>query len=514
MNPALIDRTSVNHTTVEHADTKESRMTSPTATLSHLIDGDWLTGSGPDAESTNPAQPNDVVAAYSTANKEQLDQAIAAAQAAAAPWDKVGVLARGKVLRCAAQLLETRAEEVAALMTREEGKTLADARGEVGASVETLYYHAGAARRPDGVTFPSGSADELIRTVRRPVGTVGVITPWNFPLQIPVWKIAPALMWGNTVVWKPASDTPAVAVALAEIFAEAGVPAGVLNLVLGPGSMGADLVADPRIDAVTFTGSVPVGHAIRDVVIPRGGRLQMELGGHNPAIVLPDADMAGAAAFITAAAMSSTGQKCTATRRVITVGAAYDRLVPELTAKVQALRVGPGDDPDSEIGPLVSRRARDQVASAIEQAVAEGATVLAQADCPANDSGCFVAPTVLEGDASLTIASQEVFGPVTTVLRVDDLDAAIELANATPFGLTASVFTRDETVIRRCLDEVAAGLIKVNAPSTGSEVHAPFGGLRDSSFPAPREQGSDAVADFFSITKTAYLRALPSEGTS
>lgn len=424
------------------------------------------------------------------------------------------MLARGKVLRTAAQLLEARAEEIAALMTREQGKTLADSRGEVGASVETLYYHAGAARRPTGVTFPSANPDEVIRTVRRPVGTVGVITPWNFPLQIPVWKIAPALMWGNTVVWKPASDTPAMAVALAEIFAEAGVPAGVLNLVLGPGSMGADLVADRRIDAVTFTGSVPVGHSIRDVVIPRGGRLQMELGGHNPAIVLPDADMAGAAVFITAAAMNSTGQKCTATRRVIAVGTAYDSLVPELTAKVQALRVGPGADPDSEIGPLVSRRARDEVAGAIEQAICEGATVLAQADLPGQDAGCFVAPTVLEGEATLTIACEEVFGPVTTVLRVPDLDAAIELANATPFGLTASVFTRDEAAVRRCLDEVDAGLIKVNGPSTGSEVHAPFGGLRDSSFPAPREQGSDAVADFFSVTKTAYLRALPTQVTS
>lgn len=489
-------------------------MTSSTTVLSHLIDGEWLTGSGPATESTNPAQPDDIVASYNTAGDDQLDRAIVAAKGAATSWDRVGVLARGKVLRSAAQLLEARTEEIATLMTREQGKTLADSRGEVGASVETLYYHAGAARRPNGVTFPSANPDELIRTVRRPVGTVGVITPWNFPLQIPIWKIAPALMWGNTVVWKPASDTPAMAVALADIFAEAGVPPGVLNLVLGPGSMGAELVADPRIDAVTFTGSVPVGHAIRDAVIPRGGRLQMELGGHNPAIVLPDADMAAAAAFITSASMNSTGQKCTATRRIIVVGTAYDALVPELTTKVQALRVGPGSDPNSEIGPLVSRRAHSEVADAIEQAVSEGATILAQADAPMAEGGCYIAPTVLTGDASLTIATKEVFGPVTTVLRVADLDAAIELANATPFGLTASVFTRDEAAVRRCVDEVDAGLIKVNAPSTGSEVHAPFGGLRDSSFPAPREQGSDAVADFFSITKTAYLRALPSTVTS
>lgn len=487
-------------------------MTATTATLNHLIAGEWQAGNGSQAASTNPAQPHDTVAEYGTADSAQLNQAIEAAQAAARDWDSTGVLARGKILRNAAQILESRGEEIADLMTREEGKTLADSRGEVGASVETLYYHAGAARRPSGTTFPSANPDELIRTVRRPVGTVGVITPWNFPLQIPVWKIAPALMWGNTIVWKPASDTPAMAVALAEIFTEAGVPAGVLNLVLGPGTMGAELVGDPRIDAVTFTGSVPVGHAIRDAVIPRGGRLQMELGGHNPAIVLADADMAGAAAFITAAAMNSTGQKCTATRRVIAVGAAYDALVPELSAQVKALRVGPGDDSNNTIGPLVSARARDEVMSALEQATSEGATVLAQASLPEGlGDGCYVAPTLLEGEATLTIASEEVFGPVTTVLRVDDLDAAIELANATPFGLTASVFSRDEAAIRRCVDEVDAGLIKVNAPSTGSEVHGPFGGLKDSSFPAPREQGSDAVADFFSITKTAYLRALPSQ---
>lgn len=484
--------------------------TASTATLSHYIGGDWRPGSGKRAESTNPAAPEDVVAQYEIADSELLDAAITSAVGAARGWDELGVLARGKILRNAAQILERRAEEVAALMTREEGKTLADARGEVGASVETLYYHAGAARRPTGTTYPSASPDELVRTVRRPVGTVGVVTPWNFPLQIPCWKMAPALMWGNTVVWKPASDTPAVAVALAEVLAEAGVPAGVVNLVIGPGSLGSELVADPRIDAVTFTGSVPVGHMIRDIVIPRGGRLQMELGGHNPAIVLPDADMAGAAAFITAAAMNSTGQKCTATRRVIAVGSAYDRLVPELTAAVQALRVGPGDEDGAQVGPLVSRRARDEVAGSIEQAVGEGATILAQADAP-DDGGYYVAPTVLEGQASLTIANEEVFGPVTTVLRVDDLDAAIDLANATPFGLTASVFSRDEASIRRCVDHVAAGLVKVNAPSTGSEVHAPFGGLADSSFPAPREQGSDAVADFFSVTKTAYLRALPAD---
>ncbi len=486
-------------------------MNTPVLELKHLINGAWVAGSGEPATSTNPAGPSEVVATYTEAASQDLDAALVAAGHAAAAWDRLGVLARGKILRNAAGLMEEQAEELAVLMTREEGKILADARGEIGGAVETLYYHAGAARRPTGVTFPSANADEVVRSVRRPVGVVGVITPWNFPVQIPVWKIAPALMWGNTVVWKTASDTPALAAALAEIFVDAGVPDGVLNLLLAPGSLGAELVADPRVDAVTFTGSVPVGHRIREAVIGRGARLQMELGGHNPAVVLPDADIPSAASFIAAAAMGSTGQKCTATRRVIAVGSAYDQLKDALIGKVTALRVGSGLDDGIEIGPLVSERARSEVAAAIDQAVQQGAEVLAQADLPADTSGAYVAPTLLGGDDSLRIATEEVFGPVTLLMRAADLDAAIDLANATEFGLTASVFTRDEVVVRRCLDEIAAGLIKINGPSTGSEVHAPFGGVKQSSFPAPREQGSDAVADFFSVLKTAYLRAVPSE---
>lgn len=488
-------------------------MTSPTLELKHLINGEWVSGQGEPATSTNPANPDEVVASYSQATSADLDHAFTAAEEARAAWDKMGVLARGKILRTAARLVEERAEELAVLMTREEGKILADARGEMGGVVETLYYHAGAARRPNGVTYPSANPDEEIRSVRRPVGVVGVITPWNFPIQIPAWKIAPGLMWGNTVVWKPASDTPATAVAFAEILAEAGVPAGVLNLLLGPGKLGAELVADPRADAVTFTGSVPVGHQIRDAVVSRGGRLQMELGGHNPAVVMPDADITAAAGFVTAAAMGSTGQKCTATRRVIAVGSAYEELKSELSTRIGAMKVGDGLTEGSEIGPLVSARARDEVAAAIDNAVSQGARILAQAaisDSAGEGSpGHYVAPTLLEGDEALSISCEEVFGPVTLLMRAPDLDSAIALANSTEFGLTASVFSRDETVIRRCLDEIDAGLIKINGPSTGSEVHAPFGGVKQSSFPAPREQGSDAVAEFFSLLKTAYVRAVP-----
>lgn len=486
-------------------------MTTQTIALHHLIGGAWIDGLGEAAHSEDPADPEGApVASYTTATSAQLEEAMAAAGAAARDWDRQGLLARGQVLRRAAQLMEQRSEELATLMTREQGKSLADSRGEVGATIETLYYHASASRRPDGATYPSAHPDEVIRTVRRPVGTVAVITPWNFPLQIPVWKIAPALLWGNPVVWKPASDTPAMAVALAEILVDAGLPAGVLNLVLGPGSLGAELVAHDQAAAVTFTGSVPVGHAIRDAVVPRGAKLQMELGGHNAALVLPDADLGAAADAIVAAAMGSTGQKCTATRRVIAVGDCYDRLVDELVTRIEKLPVGNGLKDGTVLGPVVSARARDQIVAAVKQAVDEGADVLASGSVP-DGPGHWAAPTLLAGGPDLTICREEVFGPVTTLLRADDLDDAIALANSTDFGLTAAVFTRDERAARRCVDQLVAGLVKVNAPSTGSELHAPFGGLRDSSFPAPREQASDSAAEFFTISKTAYLRLAPED---
>lgn len=472
--------------------------------LQHFVAGRWVPGDGPVARSVDPADPAQIVAEYRTAGPELLDEAVRAAVAAQPEWDRQGTIARGLVLRRAAELLAQRAESVAALMTREQGKTLAESRGEVAASVETLHYHAGRARSADGVLYPSGNPDEVVRTVRRPLGVVGVITPWNFPVQIPAWKLAPALLWGNSVVWKPASDTVALAVAFAEILIEAGVPDGVLNLLLAPGSLGAELVERPELSGVTFTGSVPVGRAIQAAVVPRGAKVQLELGGHSAAIVLPDADPAQAAAALVTASMSGTGQKCTAARRIIAVGDAYDRLVAELSARVKGLVVGTGTTPGVEIGPLVSARAAEEVEGAIQQAVDEGATVLARADCP--QGGAFVAPTLLAGTPELTISQEEVFGPVATVLRAADLDEAIRLANGTRFGLTAAVFTDDERAVRQCLRDLDAGIVKVNAPNTGSEVHAPFGGLKDSSFPAPREQNGESAAEFFTWTKTAYLR--------
>lgn len=482
-----------------------SEQTNGVEDLRHLIGGEWVVGTGPEARSTNPARPSDVVATYRLADEAMVDASVEAAEDAQARWADLGLIKRGRVLRDAASILEQRSDRIAALMTAEEGKTLPESVGEIDAAIETLHYHAAQARSATGETFASSNPDEWIRTVRVPVGIVGVITPWNFPVQIPIWKIAPALLWGNAVVWKPASETPAVSVALAEVFHDAGVPPGVLGLLLTPGSVGARLVADQRINAITFTGSVRVGRSIASVAVDRGAKVQLELGGHNAALVLPDVSPRSIAAALTAGAMGSTGQKCTATRRIIAVGSAYRGVVEAVAESVERLRVGDGADPGVDIGPLVSAASRNEVELALHQAVTEGATVAAAS--PSFDGeGHYFTPTVLTGTPDLSICHDEVFGPITTVLEAEDLDHAIDLANSTDFGLTASVFSRDEASIRRCVMAIDAGLIKANSPTTGSELHVPFGGLKDSTIPGPREQNARSSADFFTSTKSAYLR--------
>lgn len=482
-------------------------MSTLTQTGTSYVAGAWAPG-GMRARRVNPASPQEVVIEFAQADEALLEQAVAAAAEAQPEWDRLGIIARGRVLATVAALIRANAEHLAATMTAEHGKTLGESRLEVLASAETFEYHAASSRSPLGVEYPSSHPEERIFTVRRPLGVLGVITPWNFPLQIPAWKIAPALLHGNTVVWKPASLTVGVAVQLAEIMTEAGVPDGVANLVLGPGSIGSALVASPEVAGVTFTGSVEVGHQIRQVVCGRGAKLQMELGGHNAALVLPDADPELAAQSIVSAAMGSTGQKCTATRRVILVGDGHEELLERLAEKVNALVVGNGTDPLTDVGPIVSDAAQREVLGAIGQALAEGAEIVAQSSVP-DTEGYFVPPTLLAGPPSLAICREEVFGPVATILRSPDLDSAIALANSTRYGLTASVFTGDERAVRKCMRDLEAGLVKVNAPSTGSELHAPFGGLKDSTFAGPREQNSESAAAFFTQQKTAYVRLAP-----
>ncbi len=474
-------------------------------TGAHLIGGDWSSQApGGIAVSGNPARPDEPVGEFPLGDASTAAEAVTAAVEAQEAWAGAGFSSRARVLEKAAVLFDERAEELALLCTLEEGKTLPESRGEAMMSAETCRYQAGLAKTSTERIFPSNNPGETIRTVRAPLGVVGVITPWNFPLMIPVWKIAPALVSGNSVVWKPASNTPLSAVAIASVFTDAGLPPGVLNLVLGPGSMGGELVADDRVDGVTFTGSVSVGQGIRDVVTARNGRVQLELGGHNPCIVFGDADLDVAVAGVVNGAMGATGQKCTATRRIIAVGGVHDELVDRLAAAVTSLQVGDGQNPETAIGPLVSAGARAEVTEAVNQAQAEGAETIAVTE-GTPDGPCYFAPTLLAGGADLTITREEVFGPVSTVMRVDDVDEAFTLANDTEFGLSASVYTDDPWIVNRALHELRAGLIKVNGPTTGSEIHAPFGGEKHSSGHAAREQG-DTAQEFFTRTRTAYIK--------
>ena len=476
-----------------------------TITGAHLIGGDRITeGAAGTGLSDNPARPDEPVGEYPIGDAGTAADAVDAAVDALPAWRAMGFGARARILEVAAALFEARADELALICTMEEGKTLAESRGEALLSGETFRYHAGMAKTATERIFPNNVPGETIRTVRAPLGVVGIVTPWNFPLQIPAWKLAPALAAGNTVAWKPASNTPLTAVAIAGVLTDAGLPPGVLNLVLGPGSMGGALVADERVDGVSFTGSVPVGVQIRDVVTARNGRVQLEMGGHNPCIVFEDADLGMATAAAVAGAMGATGQKCTATRRIIAVGGVYDELVERLAVAVDGLVVGDGQDEGVGIGPLVSAGARREVDEAVDQARSEGAEVVA-VNGTAPDGPCFYPPTLFTGGADLTICREEVFGPVSTVLRVDSEDEAFALANDTEFGLSASVFTNDLWRIDRAGHEIQAGLIKVNGPTTGSELHAPFGGEKMSSGHAAREQGDTAV-DFFTRTRTAYIR--------
>ena len=471
----------------------------------HLIGGDWSTDApGGTGISDNPARPEEPVGEYPLGDATTAGDAVTAAVNAQTTWRDAGFGSRARVMEQAAVLFDERADDLALLCTMEEGKTLAESRGEAVLSAETFRYQAGLAKTSTERIFPSNNPGETIRTVRAPLGVVGVITPWNFPILIPAWKIAPALASGNTVVWKPASNTPLLSVAIARLFADAGIPDGVLNLVLGPGSMGGAIVADDRVDGVTFTGSVGVGQGIRDVVTARNGRVQLELGGHNPCIIFGDADLDMAVAAAVSGAMGSTGQKCTATRRIIAVGDIHDELVDRLAAGVETLVVGDGQDADVGIGPLVSPTAREEVADAVEQAEAEGAERVA-VNSQTPDGPCFYPPTLFVGTTDLTITNEEVFGPVSTVLQVDTEDEAFAMANDTEFGLSASVFTNDMWKIDRAVHELRAGLIKVNGPTTGSEIHAPFGGEKNSSGHAAREQG-DTAQEFFTRTRTAYIK--------
>jgi alpha-ketoglutaric semialdehyde dehydrogenase len=421
-------------------------------------------------------------------------------------WSATPAAKRGAILTRAAAVIEARVEEIAQDMTREMGKPLRESRLEAARAAQIFRFFAGEGWRPLGEMFEQSATGSAVYTRRRPLGVVGLITPWNFPAAIPAWKTAPALAYGNTVVLKLAQDSPLTGLHLVRALEEAELPEGVLNVVIGSGSqVGEPLVADPRVSAISFTGSVPVGHGVRERAIGLGKRVQLELGGHNPLIVDEDAklDAAVEAAYI--GAFWSAGQKCTATRRIYVHAAIYEDFRARMLERMAEGKVGDPADPLTEVGPLVNESQFEDVLAGIARGREEGGTVLAGGE-RADPEAYLIAPTLFEDVADDAFLScEEVFGPVTTLYRFGSLDEAIDRANSVRFGLSAAVFTTSLATATRCVNELQAGILHVNSQTAGAEVHVPFGGTKASGY-GPHEQGRAAM-QFYTEQVTVYQDA-------
>ncbi|GBC83182.1 Aldehyde dehydrogenase, thermostable [bacterium HR10] len=474
----------------------------------NFIDGEWVTSrSDATLENVNPAT-GDILGLVRLSRAEEAREAIAHAAAAFEKWRSTPAPIRGQIVLRAAALLAERKERVAALITREEGKTLGESMGEVERTIRILEYAAGEARRLRGETLPSELPDNFIYTVRQPLGVVGIITPWNVPLAIPAWKIAPALVAGNTVVLKPSPLVPETATCLVELFAEAGVPPGVLNMILGEGeTVGQEIVQHPHVRALSFTGSTAVGLKLYEHAAGRGIKIQCEMGGKNAVLVLEDADVSLAVDATVQGAFGATGQRCSATSRAIVVEAIADRFVELMRERAARLRVGPGEAPETDMGPVVDRNHLDAVLSYIALGREEGAELISGGRRLTEGRlgrGYFVEPTIFDHvRPTMRIAQEEIFGPVLSIIRVKDFDEAVRVANSVRYGLSCSIFTRDVSRVFTFADRVEAGIVHINSPTTGGEAHVPFGGLKSSGI-GPREQGSTQL-DFYTELKVVYV---------
>jgi acyl-CoA reductase-like NAD-dependent aldehyde dehydrogenase len=469
-----------------------------------FIDGEWQTGATT-YERFDPARPGIPTGRYGAASGEQVAIAYDAAAAAQDRWAATPAFQRGEILQRAANLLEVRLDDAARRLTADMGKAIRDARAEVLRCVHILRYVAGELSQPIGETYPSADPNTMLLTLEEPLGIVCAITPWNFPFAIPTWKLAPAIGLGNAVVWKPAEAGSGSAVLLTEVLAEAGVPAGVLNLITGHGrALSPALTGDARLKAITFTGSGPVGMRLRAAVADRPIKVQLELGGKNPAIVLADANLDDAAQQISRSAMLATGQRCTATSRVYVERSVATEFLELLREHVEAFTVGDPYDEGTDIGPLASSEQRETVGSYLALAQSEGARFVTGGP---EGEGFFVAPSVLTGVArDSALVREEIFGPVLVVEEVSDYSEAIALANKTEFGLASAIFTQDLTRAMRFIRQTESGLVHVNRETAGVEPHVPFGGVKGSSS-MDREQGK-AARRFFTATKTAYVRTV------
>jgi acyl-CoA reductase-like NAD-dependent aldehyde dehydrogenase len=473
----------------------------------NFIAGEWRAGPRA-APNINPSDLSDVVGEYTLGDAAQVDAAVAAARRAFPGWSTSGIQARSDALDRIGSEILARREELGHLLAREEGKTLPEAIGEATRAGHIFKFFAGECLRLAGELLPSVRPGIGVEITREPLGVIGLITPWNFPIAIPAWKIAPALAYGNCVVIKPADLVPGSAWALAEIISRAGLPAGVFNLVMGQGrTVGEALVNHPGVDAITFTGSQGVGQRIGQDCMAQHKKVQLEMGGKNPQVVLDDADLKTAVDLCTQSAFFSTGQRCTASSRLIVTQGIYPTFIAALQARVAALRVDDARKPGTEIGPVVSQAQLEQDLAHVEIAQGEGATLLCGGERLRRETeGFYMAPALLTDTApAMRINREEVFGPVASVIRVSDYDEALAVANDTPFGLSAGIATTSLKHATHFKRHAQAGMVMVNLPTAGVDYHVPFGGRKASSY-GPREQGRHA-AEFFTTVKTAYVLA-------
>jgi 2,5-dioxopentanoate dehydrogenase len=472
----------------------------------NLIGGEWLSArSEATFEDRNPATPDEIVGTFAASTMEDVGDAVVAAVDAFASWSSTPPPSRGSILLKAAQIIGQRLDEMALLLTREEGKTLAESKGEVARARDIFHYFAGECWRESGDLLPNNLRGEMIFTRREPLGVVAIITPWNFPIAIPAWKIAPALAFGNTVVFKPASLAPGVGLALTEALLDAGLPKGVLNCVTGSGAVvGNALVENPLVAAVSFTGSYEIGDNLRRLSVGNTKRIQCEMGGKNPLVVLSDCDMSLAVKLSVRGSFGLTGQACTATSRVIVEDSVARDFLTGLVEAADALVVGDGQDPRTEMGPVVSA---DQLATDLRYVrvgLDEGADLVAGGRLDSQGT-LFLRPTVFDHvETTMRIAQDEIFGPVLAVIRARDFEDALQKTNDVGYGLTAGVVTNDLGKALAFADMANAGVIKVNEPTTGLALQAPFGGFKKSSTNTYKEQGKAAV-EFYTRTKTVYL---------
>lgn len=475
----------------------------------NFIDGKWVDAiSGKTFENRNPANWDEVVGTFPKSGKEDVEVAVRAARRAFEEWRLVPAPKRGDILKKVGDLMVERKEELAKQMTREMGKVLAETRGDVQEGIDTAYYAASEGRRLFGHTVPSELPNKFNMAMRVPIGVAGVITPWNFPMAIPTWKMFPALVCGNTIVFKPASDTPATATALVEILAEAGVPAGVVNIVHGGGGeVGNAIVGHDEVDLVSFTGSTGVGKKISEMAAATLKRVSLELGGKNAQMVMPDANMDLALDGVLWGAFGTTGQRCTATSRLLLHEKIHDSFVAALVKRVEALKLGDGLKAGIDVGPCVNESQQQTVQSYVDIGLQQGAKIAAGGSIPKDGDlakGWFYRPTVFTGvQPDHRIAKEEIFGPVLSVIKFRTLEEGIRILNDTIYGLSSSVYTTNINDAYTAIRDIKAGITYINAPTIGAEAHMPFGGVKQTG--NGHREGGWTVYDFFSEWKTVYV---------